>query len=103
MSEATLSRADAIAVVEDWLRREEEPSAEEPLGVVEESIKESADAYILAWQSQAYLDGDEKAFIFGTFPVLVDKHDGRVVPGLPKVAFDTQLAEYAASRERDTR
>lgn len=101
MNQAALSRDDAIAVVQDWLRREQEPAYGVPLGVVDDAIEESDEAFILAWQPQAYLDGDEKAMILGTFPVIVDKHSGELVPGRPMIAFDVQLADYATSRETD--
>ncbi|HEX6537622.1 MAG TPA: YrhB domain-containing protein [Candidatus Dormibacteraeota bacterium] len=101
MNEPTLSRDEAIAIVQDWLRREREPSAGIPMGVVTARIAESDEAFIVPWQSQAYLDGDRGAMIVGTYPVIVDKHSGELVHGRPVIAFDIQLAEYGASRARD--
>ncbi|HEX6539646.1 MAG TPA: YrhB domain-containing protein [Candidatus Dormibacteraeota bacterium] len=101
MNEPPLSRDDAIAIVQDWLRREQQPSEAKPLGVVVTGIEENESAFIVPWQAQAYIDGDPRAVIIGTFPVIVDKSSGELVYGRPVIAFDIQLAEYEASRDRD--
>lgn len=99
MNQTPLSRDDAIAIVQDWLRRERQPAEGRPLGVVTAGIEENDSAFIIPWQAQAYIDGDPRAVIIGTFPVIVDKRSGQLVFGRPVIAFDIQLAEYAASRE----
>ena len=101
MNQAPLSRDDAIAIVQDWLRRDQEPAEGRTLGVVTSGIEENDSAFIVPWQAQAYIDGDPRAVIIGTFPVIVDKRTGQLVFGRPVIAFEIQLAEYAADRERD--
>ena len=95
MSRTRVSRDEAITVAQAWLRREHEPDYGAPLGVIGDSIEESEDAFGIPWQAQAFLDGDEKEEIIGTFPLIVDKRSGELMFGRALIALDIQLREDA--------